>query len=63
MILVLDGYRIERTIIHTHPKSVILLLHKIAGQPYGEELGRMNPFYSNSSNYFFISANFGGAIW
>jgi hypothetical protein len=40
-IFVLDGHCIERSVINTQPQATILFLTNRAGQPQGEELGRM----------------------
>jgi hypothetical protein len=49
-IFILDCHRIEWTIVNTHPQATILLFHKRAGLPQGEELGRIYPLSSNSCN-------------
>jgi hypothetical protein len=40
-IFVLDGHCIERSVINTQSQATILFLTKRAGQPQGEELGRI----------------------
>jgi hypothetical protein len=40
-IFVLDGYCIERSVIHTQPQATIFLLDKESGASQGEELGRI----------------------
>jgi hypothetical protein len=58
---VLDSDLIKGSVGHAHSKCLILLLVKNYRTSHGDELGRMNPFSSNSCNCVLSSANsFGG---
>jgi hypothetical protein len=61
-VLVLDGNLIQGIIIHTQPLGTILLRDKNHGGPHGDEIGKINPFSSNSLTCSFNSANSGVAI-
>jgi predicted oxidoreductase len=41
MIFILDGYYVERSVVNAQPQATIFFLTKRAGQPQGEELGRI----------------------
>jgi hypothetical protein len=55
-ILVLHSHRVEWSVIDTQTLCLVLFDTKIAGQPYGEQLGRMYPLSSNSFRWTFNSS-------
>src|ERR1044071_9865007 len=60
-VTILDGHFVQLTIINTHAKTSVLLLHNNIGAPHGEELGRMKPFSKSSYNWLDNSCISGGA--